>query len=84
MLKGTPLGAAGRFLLLILKNLRRNMLRTPLTYLATFVLVVVVTLVWSTLYYLDQLTGRKVPRCETDCLEKWQANGGMPISTRSR
>ncbi len=79
-LKMTPLGAAGRFGLLILKNLRRNVLRTTLTYLATFVLVVVVTLVWSTLYYLDLLTAEKTRDVKIIVSEKWQANGGMPIS----
>jgi len=37
-----PFGRLGRFLLITLKSLRRNLLRTSLTYLATFVLVVVV------------------------------------------
>ncbi len=80
VLKVTPLGTAGRFALLILKNLRRNVLRTTLTYLATFVLVVVVTLVWSTLYYLDLLTAEKTRDVKIIVSEKWQANGGMPIS----
>jgi putative ABC transport system permease protein len=64
----------------MLKNLRRNILRTSLTYLATFVLVVVVTLVWSTLYYLDQLTAEKSRDVKLIASEKWQANGGMPIA----
>ena len=75
-----PLGTAGRFMLLILKNLRRNVLRTALTYLATFVLVVIVTLVWSTLHYLDLLTAEKTRDVKIIVSEKWQANGGLPIS----
>lgn len=80
ILRRAPLGTAGRFLLLILKNLRRNLLRTSLTYLATFVLVVVVTLVFSTLHYLDQLTAEKSSDLKLIVSEKWQANGGMPLA----
>src|SRR5882672_9249319 len=40
-LNSLPFGRLGRFLLIALKSLRRNLLRTSLTYLATFVLVVV-------------------------------------------
>jgi putative ABC transport system permease protein len=80
VLQWAPLGTAGRYSLIIFKNLRRNTLRTGLTYLATFVLVVVVTLVWSALYYLDQLTTEKSQDIKLIVSEKWQANGGMPIA----
>src|SRR5262245_31713522 len=52
ILQWIPFGRPMRFLLVMVKSLRRNRIRTSLTYLATFVLVVVVTLVWSTLYFL--------------------------------
>ena len=47
---------------------------------ATFVLVVVVTLVWSTLSYLDLLTAERTRDLKIIVSEKWQANGGLPIT----
>ena len=44
---------------LILKNLRRNLVRTVLSALAIVVLVFVVTLVWSVLAFLDAVTAEK-------------------------
>jgi ABC-type Na+ efflux pump permease subunit len=40
-------------LLLILKNLRRNKLRTVITCLAGMVLVFIVTMMWTVVYFLD-------------------------------
>ena len=48
-----------KFLLLILKNVRRNIVISSLTSLATMVLVLVVTLVWSVLAFLDNATAEK-------------------------
>jgi putative ABC transport system permease protein len=48
-----------KFFLLILKNLRRNLLRTILTGLGTIVLVFVVTLIWSVLNFLNKATEEK-------------------------
>jgi putative ABC transport system permease protein len=49
-------------------------------YLATLVLVVVVTLVWSSLSYLDSLTAEKTRDLKLIVSEKWQMNGGMPMT----
>src|SRR5271169_3340993 len=73
-------GAAGRFVLMSVKNLRRNLLRTSLTYLAVFVLVVVVTLVWSVLYYLDDLMTEQSKDIKVVVSEKWQAASHMPFT----
>src|SRR4051812_29847404 len=54
-----PFGLAGRFVLIMIKSLRRNLMRTSLTYLATFVLVFVDTMIWSVLHYLDTLSAMK-------------------------
>ena len=48
-----------KFLLLTLDNIRRNPVRTLLTSLGTMVLVFVVTLVWSVLWFLDAATTEK-------------------------
>src|SRR5436305_681379 len=43
----------------ILKSMRRNLLRTVLTALATMVLVLVVSVVWSILKLVDDITTEK-------------------------
>ena len=48
-----------KLFLLIVKNLRRNMLRTGLTCLATMVLVFMITLVWTVIFTLDRMTVEK-------------------------
>jgi putative ABC transport system permease protein len=72
-------GRASRFLLIVLKSLRRNLLRTSLTYLATFVLTVVVVMVWSVLYFLDVLTQEKARDLKVIVSEKYQMNSQMPF-----
>src|SRR5438132_5503031 len=75
-----PFGRLGRFLLITLKSLRRNLLRTSLTYLATFVLVVVVVMIWSVLYFLGELTSEKSRDVKIIVTEKYQAASAMPFS----
>jgi putative ABC transport system permease protein len=43
----------------VLKSMRRNLLRTVLTGLATMVLVLVVSVVWSVLKFVDDITTEK-------------------------
>ncbi len=50
------IGRPSRFLLLVVKAMRRNPVRTLLAFLAVFVLVFVVTMVWSVLSFLDAVT----------------------------
>jgi len=69
-----------RFLLLILKNVRRNLLRSGLTVAATMWLVVVVTLVWSVLSFLDEVTAEKNKNLKAIVSERWQFPSQMPIS----
>ena len=45
-----------KFLSIILKNIRRNLVRTGLTAVGTMILVLVVTLVWSVLDFLNEVT----------------------------
>jgi putative ABC transport system permease protein len=75
-----PLGRAARLGLLVVKSLRRNLQRTSLTYLAGFVLVLVVILIWSLLYYLDEVMGQKTRDLKLIVSEKWQINSELPFS----
>jgi putative ABC transport system permease protein len=67
-----------KFLLLIFKNLRRNLLRTILTSLAIMVLVFVVTLIWSVLSGLYRYTREQSGEQKLIVTEKWQAPSQMP------
>ncbi|MBS0208502.1 MAG: ABC transporter permease [Planctomycetes bacterium] len=69
-----------KFLVIILKNLRRNLLRTLLTGLGTVVLVFVVTLVWSVLAFLDEVTREKSSNLKAIVSERWQIPSQMPMS----
>jgi putative ABC transport system permease protein len=69
-----------KFLLLILKNLRRNPLRSTLTALGTVALVLVVTGVWSVLAFLDEVTAEKKSNLKAIVSERWQFPSQMPFS----
>jgi putative ABC transport system permease protein len=69
-----------KLLLLIVKNLLRNKVRTILTCLATMVLVFVVTMIWTVVYFLDDLTKQKTDNLQAIVTEKWQMAGRMPVS----
>src|SRR5205809_7738356 len=69
-----------KFLLLILKNIRRNFVLSLLTSLRTIVLVLVVTLVWSVLAFLDQATNEKQRNLKAIVTERWQIPSQMPFS----
>ena len=84
LLARIPLGLAGKFTAMMLKSLRRNLLRTSLTYLAIFVLVVVVTAVWSVLHYLDDLMTEKNRDIKVIVTEKWSASGALPFTYAHR
>ncbi len=45
-----------RLFQLVLKNLRRNLVRTLLTCSATMVLVFMITMIWTVLFFLDVMT----------------------------
>jgi putative ABC transport system permease protein len=69
-----------KLLLLIVKNLLRNKVRTILTCLATMVLVFVITMIWTVVYFLDDLTKQKTENLQAIVTEKWQMAGRMPVS----
>ncbi|MDX1945437.1 MAG: ABC transporter permease, partial [Pirellulaceae bacterium] len=69
-----------KFLLLILKNIRRNVVLSTLTSLGTVVLVLVVTLVWSILAFLSQATAEKQQNLKAIITERWQLPSQMPMA----
>ena len=69
-----------KLLLLIFKNVRRNLLRTILTGLGTMALVLVVTLIWSVLAFLDNATSEKAQNFKGIVTERWQIPSRMPFS----
>ena len=70
-----------KFVLLVLKNIRRNLVLSSLTSLGTIVLVLVVTLVWSVLAFLDRATSEKQRNLKAIITERWQIPSQMPFSS---
>ena len=67
-------------LLLLVRSLLRNPTRTSLTFVATFVLVFVVSGIWSALYFIDQFLSDNMRTPRVVVSEKWQLNSQMPFS----
>lgn len=68
-----------RFLLLIFKNIRRNPLRTCLTALGTMVLVLVMTLIWTVLSFIDKQTTERANNYKMIVTEKNKAPSRLPF-----
>jgi putative ABC transport system permease protein len=69
-----------RLFLLIVKNLRRNMLRTGLTAFAIAVLVLMVTLIWTVVHALDEMTVEKAKDIKLIVAERWKNPSMMPLT----
>jgi len=69
-----------KYLLLIVKNIRRNLVLSAVASLGTIVLVLVVTLVWSVLAFLDSATAEKQRNLKAIVTERWQIPSQMPLS----
>jgi putative ABC transport system permease protein len=69
-----------KFLMLIVKNLRRNLIRSMLTSAGVMVLVFVITLIWSILGFLDVATSEKTSNFKGIVTEKWSIPSQMPFS----
>jgi putative ABC transport system permease protein len=65
-------------IVLMLRGLGRNLLRTSLTYLATFVLVTVVVAVWAVLGFLNAVVESKEENLKVIVTEKHQIPSQMP------
>jgi len=79
-LNGLDFGRSPRFLLIMLKSLRRNLLRTSLTYVAIFVMVFVITMIWSILAFMSQITEDKSKDLKVIITEKDQLPSQMPFA----
>lgn len=64
----------------IAKSLFRNKVRTLLTGLATALFVLIVTLVWSVLSFLDFVTQEKSKDLKAIVTERWQIPSQMPFA----
>ncbi len=62
----------------IVKSLRRNVIRTGLTTVGIVMLVFVVTLIWTVLYFLDLVTSEKSRDFKAIVTERWQVPSQMP------
>jgi putative ABC transport system permease protein len=69
-----------KLLLLMAKNLRRSPLRTALTTLGTMVLVCVITLIWSVLWFLATVTTERAANFKAIATERWQIPSQMPFA----
>jgi putative ABC transport system permease protein len=69
-----------RFLVLVFDNLRRNLGRTIFTSLATMVMVLVVTCVFSILSFLSNVTKEKAANLKAIITERWQIPSQMPFA----
>jgi len=68
----------------IVRNLWRNKIRTFLTGVATMVLVLVVTLVWTVLSFLNLVTSEKASNLKAIVTERWQVPSQMPYAYATR
>ena len=78
-LASVALGAP-KFAVMMFKNLRRNLLATSLTFLATFAGVFVVVMIWSVLAFLDAAMAERSQDVKVIVTEKFQIPSQMPPS----
>jgi putative ABC transport system permease protein len=69
-----------KFFLLILKDLRRNKLRTVITCMAVMVLVLVVTMIWTVVYFLDNFAKEKGGNLKAVVTDRYDMQGQLPLS----
>ena len=72
-----------KLLLLIVKNVGRNLLRSILSALGTMVLVLVVTMVWSILFLIDRVTEEKSHDIKAFISERWSVPSRLPYAYAS-
>jgi putative ABC transport system permease protein len=72
--------AVPKFVVMMFKNLWRNLVGTSLTYLATFAGVFVVAMIWSVLAFLDNVMTEKAQDVKVIVTEKFQIPSQMPPS----
>jgi len=67
-----------KFFSLMVKNVARNPLRSVLTALGSMVLVMVVTLVWSILWFLDLVTLERKENLKAIVTDRWVIPSRLP------
>jgi putative ABC transport system permease protein len=73
-----------KFFVIMLKNIRRNAVRTSLTFLAVFFFVAVFTTIWSVLAFLDAVTTERSKDFKIIVTERWQLPSQMPFAYASQ
>lgn len=73
-----PVGKVSKLGGLVFRSLRRNLLRTALTYVALFVLTGMLTLIHSVVYFLDQMLAEKEGTQMVIMSEKFSIPSMMP------
>ena len=66
--------------LLILKNLRRNMLRTSLTAVAIAVFAVMITMIWTVVSFIDETMEEQSHDIKLIISERWLLPSQMPMT----
>ena len=69
-----------KFLLLILRNLRRNKVRSLITSLAIMVLVCIVTMIWSVVHFVNDLMKDRSDNLKAIVTDKYDMQGQLPLS----
>ncbi|HVJ82704.1 MAG TPA: ABC transporter permease, partial [Planctomycetia bacterium] len=69
-----------KLFLLMVKNLRRNLLRTILTGLGAFVLVTIVTVIWTVLFTLRLAMTERAANLKAIVSDKWRLPSRMPYA----
>src|SRR5690348_12636684 len=69
-----------KYFTFVFKSLTRNKLRTGLTGFAVVILVIVVSLVWTILVFIDVAMQEKAREFKAIVTEKWQVPSRMPFS----
>src|SRR5260370_41132529 len=64
---------------LMLKNLGRNPIRTSLIALAITVLVMMVTIIWTVIYFIDVATRERSKDFKLIVTERWQLPSQIPV-----
>jgi putative ABC transport system permease protein len=75
-----PIGKTSKVFGLVFRSLRRNLLRTALTYVALFVLTGMLTFIYSIVDFLGKITQEKEDNVQVIMTERFGAPSQMPRS----
>ena len=73
-----PIGKTSKVFGLVFRNMRRNLLRTALTYVALFVLTGMLTFIYSIVAFLGNITKEKEDNVQVIMTERFGAPSQMP------